>query len=88
MRLRPDPRPTGIQHAHAPANGGAYGRAQDAQLGKRPEPEDQARIQTDVDGIGDPQRPHRRGGIARAAEDRVDQEQQEDRYAAREIMRV
>ena len=54
-------------------------RAGDAQLRERSEPKDQTRSEHDVDRVRQPEHAHRDRRVARAAEDRVDQEQHDDR---------
>ena len=73
-----------VHDADGPPHGRADGRARDAHLRERPEPEDQARVEHDVDGVGEPQRAHGHGRVARPAEDRVDQEEEQDRRVAAE----
>jgi hypothetical protein len=59
-------------------------RAGDAETRKRAEPEDEARPEDDVQEVSQPQHPHRDGGIAGAAKDRVQHEQEQDgRVAAK-----
>ena len=50
--------------------------------GKRADAEDQARPEDDVDRVREPQHAHRDRGIARAAEDGVDEEEQHHGAAA------
>ena len=53
-------------------------------FGNGPEAEDQQRPEHDVDRVREPQHAHRDRRVARAAEDRVDQEQHHDRDVAAE----
>jgi hypothetical protein len=67
----------------------ADGRAGDAELGERPDAEHEARPEHDVDGVGEPEHAHRDRRVARAAEQRVDDEQHDDhRLAAEHDARV
>ena len=63
------------EHADAAAGRRRDRRAGDAESRKRAEPEDEARIEADVDRVGDPQHAHRDRRVAGAAEHGVDQEQ-------------
>ncbi len=62
----------------------ATGRAHHAELGERAEAEDEARPEQDVEDVAEPQHAHRDRRVARAAEHRVDQEQQHDGDVAAE----
>ncbi len=73
-----------VEHAAAAADGRADGGAGDAHLGERADAEDEARAEHDVDRVGEPQHAHRDGGVAGAAEHRVDEEQQQDGAAPAE----
>ena len=66
------------QHTDAAPRRRRHRRAGDAQPGEWPETEDEARIETDVDCVGDPEDAHRDRRVARAAEHRVDQKQHHD----------
>ena len=73
-----------IDHGAAAADVGRDGGAGDAELRERTEPEDEARSEDDVQEVAEPQDPHRNCGVAGSAEDRVDQEQHDDRRVAAE----
>lgn len=61
--------------------GGRDRRARDAEARERPQAEDEAWRERDVEPVREPEGAHRDDGVARAPEDRVDHEQ-EDRDAA------
>src|SRR6266705_4128848 len=60
-----------IEDADAAAGERGEGRAGDAKLGERPPAEDEARVEHEVDDVGDPQQTHGDGGVTRATEDGV-----------------
>ena len=60
------------------------GRARDAERRERPEAEDEARVEDEVDDVREPQDAHRDRRVAGAAEDRVDEEEQDDDDVAAE----
>src|SRR5262249_60565352 len=66
------------QDADAPPAGRRDRGSQDTQPRERPEPEDEARVQHEVDRVGEPQRPHRDRRVSRAAKDRVGQKKEQD----------
>ena len=61
-----------IDDRRAAADVGRDRRAGDAELGKRPEAEDEAGAEHDVEHVAEPQHAHRDRGVAGAAEHRVD----------------
>ena len=67
-----------VEDAGAAADRRRHRGAGHAQLGERPQAEDEARAEHDVDDVREPEHPHRDRGVARAAEDGVDEEQQQD----------
>jgi hypothetical protein len=73
-----------VDHAGPAADGRRERCADDPHLRERADAEDQARPQDDVDGVGEPEHPHRDGGVAGASEYRVDQEQHQHGAAAGE----
>src|SRR5260370_962354 len=73
-----------IEHTNAATGEGGEGRAGDAELGKRPPAEDETRVEYEIDDVGDPEQTHGDGGVTRAAEDGVVQEEKHDRSAAAE----
>src|SRR5947208_1436900 len=66
------------RHTDAARRRRRHGRAGDGQPGAWSQTEDEARIETDVDRVGDPEDTHRDRRVARAAEHRVDQKQHHD----------
>ena len=60
------------------------GSAGDAKRGEWPGPEDEQRPEHDVDDVRQPEHPHGDGGVSRAAEDRVGDEEDDDRRLAAE----
>ena len=72
------------RHAGAAAQRGGDRGPFDAHGRDRPQAEDEDRIEHDVQRVRHPQHTHRRRCIARAAEDRVDDEQQQDDHVAAE----
>ena len=77
-----------IQDAAAAADRRADGCPGHAHLGKRPDAEDEARAEHDVDRVGEPEHAHGDRRVARAAEHGVDEEQQQDGAAAAQHHRV
>ena len=83
-RPHPDPaaapkeNPELHQNTGAPADRGRHRGPGDPHLGEEPETEDEARIEHDIDGVGDPQDPHGDGRIAGAAKDRVEKKKKRD----------
>src|ERR1700755_1494415 len=64
--------------ARASANRRRDRSADDAELGKRTDSEDQTRAKSDVDPVREPQRAHRDCCITSTAKDRVDHEEHYD----------
>src|SRR6266704_358768 len=58
--------------------------AQEAKHGERPPAEDEARVEHEVDDVGDPQQTHGDGGVTRATEDGVVEKEHHDGAAATE----
>src|SRR6266446_246998 len=73
-----------IEHANAATSERGEGRAGDAELGERSPAEDEARVQYEIDDVGDPEQAHGDSGVTRAAEDGIVEEEQHDRSAAAE----
>src|SRR5713226_7378633 len=73
-----------IENADAAAGEGGECRAGDAKLGERCPAEDEARVEDEVDDVGDPQQAHGDGGVTRAAEDGVVEKEKHDGAAAAE----
>ena len=71
-----------VAHADPAADGGADGRPHQPHLGEGAEAEDEAGVEHDVDDVRHPQRRMASDGVAGAAEDRVDEEEQHDGRAA------
>src|SRR6266849_4006962 len=55
-----------IEHADAAAGERGEGCAGNAKLGERPPAEDEARVEDEVDDVGDPEQTHGDGGVTRA----------------------
>jgi hypothetical protein len=66
------------QHRKRTARRRRHRGANHAELWEGPKPEDEQRIERQVDGVRQPQHAHGNRGIARAAKDRVLQEEQHD----------
>jgi len=73
-----------IEHADAAAGEGGEGGAGDAKFGERPPAKDEARVEDEIDDVGDPEQTHGDGGVTRAAEDGVVEKEKHDRSAAAE----
>ena len=73
-----------VEHAGAAAEVGGDGGAGHAERRERPQPEDEARGEHDVERVGQPQHAHGDRRVAGAAEDGVDEEEQHDRGVAAE----
>ncbi len=71
-----------VEHANAAAGECGQRRASDPEMRKRPDAEDQARIEDEIDDVRHPQQAHGDGRIARSAEDGVVEEQHDDGAAA------
>ena len=67
-----------IEHSDTPSRGRGEGRAVESQLREGSQAENETRIQNQVDPVGDPQRPHRRRCVSRAAKHRAVEEQEQD----------
>src|SRR6266446_2279146 len=73
-----------IKDANAAAGERGEGGARYAELGERSPAEDEARVEDEVDDVGDPQQTHGDGGVTGAAEDSVVEKKQHDGAAAAE----
>jgi len=73
-----------VEHADAAAGEGCESRSGDAQFREGAPAEDKARVEDEVDDVGDPQQAHGDGGVTRAAEDGVVEKEHHDRSAAAE----
>ena len=71
-----------VEHADAAPGERGQRRAGHAHVRERPEPEDQARIEDEVDDVRHPQQPHGDRRVACAAKDRVVEKQHDDGAAA------
>jgi hypothetical protein len=83
-RARPEQPAECEQCAGAAADGRGDRRTGYAELRKWTESKDQTRTERDVDGVRQPEYAHGDRRVARSAEDRVDQKQQEHRCIAAE----
>ena len=68
-----------VEDSRSPADRGGHGGPRKPELRERPQPEDEARVEHDVDPVREPERPHRGLGVPRSPQDGVVQEQQDDR---------
>jgi hypothetical protein len=66
------------EHAHRASGRRGDCGADDPELRKRPETEDEARIQNDIDSVRNPEDAHRNCGVTRATEHSVDEKQHHD----------
>src|SRR6266436_7982724 len=73
-----------VENADAAAGEGGSGRAGDAKLGERPPAKNEARVEDEIDDVGDPEQTHGDGGVTRAAEDGIVEKEKHDRSAAAE----
>src|SRR5256712_2451481 len=67
-----------IEHADAATGERGEGRAGNAELGKGAPAEAEARVEDEIDDVGDPQQAHGDGGVTRAAEDGVVEKKHHD----------
>src|SRR5437016_641119 len=73
-----------IEHADAAAGEGRESRAGDAKFWERSPAEDEARVENEIDDVGDPEQTHGDGGVTRAAEDGVVEKEEHDGGATAE----
>src|SRR5260370_2088109 len=73
-----------VQHADGAAGESGESRSGDAELGERPPAENEARVEDEIDDVGDPKQAHGDGGVTGAAEDGVVEEEHHDGSAAAE----
>ncbi len=71
-----------IKHANAAAGERGEGGAGDAQFWERSPAEDEARVENEVDDVGDPQQTHGDGRVTSTAEDGIVEEKHHDRAAS------
>src|SRR4051812_38924671 len=68
----------GEKRADSASDGRRDGGSRDPELGKRSPAEDQTRRQQNIERIGQPQNPHRDGGISGATKNGIDEKQEHD----------
>src|SRR6266851_34238 len=73
-----------VEHANAASGERSESRTGNAKLGEWSPAEDEARIEDEIDDVGDPEQAHSDGGVTGAAEDGVVEKEHHDRSAAAE----
>src|SRR5882757_8812893 len=73
-----------IEHADAAAGEGGQSGARDAEFWERSPAEDEARVEDEINDVGDPEQTHGDGRVACAAEDGIVEKEHHDRSAAAE----
>src|SRR5438876_3755793 len=73
-----------IEHADAAAGEGRESRTGDSKFWERSPAEDEARVENEIDDVGDPEQTHGDGGVTRAAEDGVVEKEEHDGGATAE----
>src|SRR6266851_5698073 len=71
-----------VEHANATSGECSESRTGNAKLGEWSPTEDEARIEDEIDDVGDPEQTHGDGGVTGAAEDGVVEKEHHDRSAA------